>query len=243
MSLSTPIQQIRNLGNQGGNVGGSVGGGNVGGGMGGGMPGLPSMSTQQVNQNLQMPVYNPNPESIQQSPQQQLQNPMSQNPLQQPSTQNNSQLVDDILREMSSDDIQQGPEPDLNVGNINYAMDNVNIPPEPQVSGEGQLQPENTTVSSVESILNNGVDSSDIFSDLKLDEPIDETAVDKFVKGAKPVILVFVIVVILSLHQVNRVIFSFVPQLIIENGQLSIYGILFRGLLAAILYFAGTYLL
>jgi len=238
MSLSTPIQQIRNLGNQGGNVGGGIGGG-----MGGGMAGLPSMSTQQVNQNLQMPVYNPNPESIPPAPQQQLQNPMVQNHLQQPATQNNSQLVDDILREMSSDDIQQGPEPDLNVGNINYAMDSVNIPPEPQVSSKGQLQPENTTVSSVESILNNGVDSSDIFSDLKLDEPIDETAVDKFVKEAKPVILVFVIVVVLSLHQVNRIIFSFVPQLIIENGQLSIYGILFRGLLAAILYFAGTYLL
>ena len=62
MSLSTPIQQIRNLGNQGGSVGG---------GMGGGMPGLPSMSTQQVNQNLQMPVYNPNPESIPPAPQQQ----------------------------------------------------------------------------------------------------------------------------------------------------------------------------
>lgn len=238
MSLSTPIQQIRNLGGQGGNIEGGMGGG-----MGGGMPGLPSMSTQQVNQNIQMPIYNPNPESIQQLPQQQPLNPMGQNPLQQPAVQNNSQLVDDILREMSTNDIQQGPEPDLNVGNINYAMDNVNIPPEQKQYGEEQLQPENTIVSSVESILNNGVDSNDIFSDLKLDEPIDETAVDKFVKEAKPVILVFVIVVVLSLHQVNRVIFSFVPQLIIENGQLSIYGILFRGLLAAILYFAGTYLL
>jgi len=224
--MSTPIQQIRNLGGQMGGMGGQ-----------GGMSGLPSMPTQQVNQNLQMPVYNPNPENI---PQQQ---PQPQNPLQQPSTQNNSQLVDDILREMSSDDVHQGPEPDLNVGNINYAMDNVNVPPAPQSAVEGQLQAENTTVSSVENILNNGIDTSDIFSDLKLNEPIDVSAVDNFIKQAKPVILVFVIVVILSLHQVNRVIFSFVPQLIIENGQLSIYGILFRGLLAAILYFAGTYLL
>lgn len=222
--MSTPIQQIRNLGGQMGGMGGQ-----------GSMPGLPSMPTQQVNQNLQMPVYNPNPESI---PQQQ---PQQQNPLQQPSTQNNSQLVDDILREMSTDDVHQGPEPDLNVGNINYAMDNVNIPPAPQQAVEDQLQAENTVVSSVENVLN--VDTNDIFSDLKLNEPIDETAVEKFVKQAKPVILVFVIVVVLSLHQVNRVIFSFVPQLIIENGQLSIYGILFRGLLAAILYFAGTYLL
>ena len=197
------------------------------------MSGLPSIPTQQVNQNLQMPVYNPNPESI---PQQQ-----PQNPLQQPATQNNSQLVDDILREMSSNDVHKGHEPDLNVGNINYAMDNVNVPPAPQPAMEGQLQAENTAVSSVENILN--VDTSDIFSDLKLNEPIDESAVDNFIKQAKPVILVFVIVVVLSLHQVNRVIFSFVPQLIIENGQLSIYGILFRGLLAAILYFAGTYLL
>lgn len=227
MSLSTPIQQIRNLGGQGVSIGNN-------------MSGLPSMPTQQVNQNLQMPVYNPNPDSF---PQQQLQNQMVQNPLQQTSIQNNSQLVDDILREMTNEDFQQSHEPDLNVGNINYTMDSVNIPPEAQVSSEGQLQPENTTVSSVESILNNGVNSSDIFSDLKLDEPIDETAVDKFVKQAKPVILVFIIVVVLSLHQVNRVIFSFVPQLIIENGQLSIYGILFRGLLAAILYFTGTYLL
>lgn len=229
MSLSTPIQQIRNLGGQGGN-----------------MSGLPSMPTQQVNQNLQMPVYNPNPESIQTQPQlQPPQNHMGQNPLQQPATQNNSQLVDDILREMSNEEIQQGPEPDLNVGNINYAMDNVNIPPETQVSSDvqKQLQSENTVVSSVDSILNNGVDTTDIFSDLKLNEPIDETAVAKFVKQIKPVVLVFIIVVVLSLHQVNRLIFSFVPQLIIENGQLSIYGILFRGLLAAILYFAGTYLL
>lgn len=208
MSLSTPIQQIRNLGGKED------------------MSGLPSMSTQSVNQNLQMPIYNSNPDN-----------------LQQPSTQNNSQLVDDILREMTNEDFQQGNEPDLNVGNINYSMDNVNIPPIQQPSVDGQLQPENTKVSSVESILNNGINTTDIFSDLKLNEPIDETAVDKFVKQAKPVILVFVIVVVLSLHQVNRVIFSFVPQLIIENGQLSIYGILFRGLLAAILYFAGTYLL
>lgn len=234
--MSTPIQQIRNLGGQGSGMGGQGSGmEGQGSGMGGqgSMPGLPSMPTQQVNQNLQMPVYNPNPESI---PQQQ-----SQNPLQQPATQNNSQLVDDILREMSTDDVHQGPEPDLNVGNINYAMDNVNIPPAPQQAVEDQLQAENTAVSSVENVLN--VDTSDIFSDLKLNEPIDETAVEKFVKQAKPIFLVFVIVVVLSLHQVNRVIFSFVPQLIIENGQLSIYGILFRGLLAAILYFAGTYLL
>jgi hypothetical protein len=222
--MSTPIQQIRNIDNTQGNNMMSFGGG------------LPSMPTQAVNQNLQMPIYNPNPENI----------PNMQNPLQQPSMHNNSQLVDDILKEMSSSGTyNQEPEPDLNVGNINYAMDGVNIPQTQQNNNEILLS-ENTVPDSANNTNNsiiNGVNTDDFFADLKLNESHDLSAVDKFLKQIKPIILVFLIVVILSLHQVNRVIFSFVPQLIIENGQLSIYGILFRGLLASILYFLGTYLL
>lgn len=226
MSMSTPIQQIRNIDNSQGNNMMGFGGG------------LPSMPTQSVNQNLQMPIYNPNPENI-------------PNSLQQPAMQNNSQLVDDILKEMSSSGTyNQEPEPDLNVGNINYAMDGVNIPQtNTQMNNNGQLLSENTVPDSVNNtnntnnIINNGVNTDDFFADLKLNDSQDISAVDNILKQIKPVVLVFVIVVILSLHQVNRVIFSFVPQLIIENGQLSIYGILFRGLLASILYFLGTYLL
>ena len=59
----------------------------------------------------------------------------------------------------------------------------------------------------------------------------------KIIKEAKPVLIVFVIVLVLSLYQTNRLIFGFLPHLILENGELSIYAILLRAAIAAVLFF------
>lgn len=64
-----------------------------------------------------------------------------------------------------------------------------------------------------------------------------KTYVERIFNQAKPVLLVFCLVFVLSLHQTNRVIFGFVPRLLLENGQISIYGMLLKALIAAVLYY------
>jgi hypothetical protein len=65
----------------------------------------------------------------------------------------------------------------------------------------------------------------------------DESLYQKIIKEAKPVLIVFLIVLVLSLHQTNRLIFGFLPNLILENGELSIYAILLRSAIASVLFF------
>ena len=238
--MSTPINQIRN---------------------GGGMNGLQPQSTQQPSNNMmRMPIYNPNPP--QQAPNNQLnmQENMQGNinqPLM-PANGSSSQLVDDILKEMGNS--PGNDELDMNVGNINYSMDNVNVPPTVSSNTIKQLQAEDThahqnqegnqneymlsenNVPSTELGNMNHLKSFNPFDNLNLNNLTNNDVVDgllgTIIKQLKPVAIVFGIVVILSLHQTNRLIFSFIPQLLLENGQLSIYAILLKALLASVLFYS-----
>ena len=60
-----------------------------------------------------------------------------------------------------------------------------------------------------------------------------------FAKHKKQLIasLTFLILMfIFSLHQVNRLLFSFMPKLLLENGQISITGIALKSLFTTILF-------
>lgn len=185
-----------------------------------------NMSQQSIGQDmpLQMPIYNPNPPIIDNSQQ------MSQMPQQ---TQSN--LVDELLTELEAQpDYQQ----DTNVAQSQYAMDPVNVPQTLEERNKHMLQSENThsVTSNSNSIQEGMIDEAYMFGNVNKMEN-KSSMMDTIITEGKPVLIVFLLFVILSLHQVNRIIFSFVPQLLLDNGQLSLYAILLKALLASILYF------
>ena len=206
-NFSTPISQIRN-----------GGGGNM------------NMPAPEQNMPLQMPVYNPNPGDLmqQQPPQQQLSSDMMPP---QNMAQSQSSLVDTLLNELEE---QPEYQQDMNVAQTQYAMDNVNVPPT-RVQGQN-LAPENThSISTNDKSDFINTDNSYMFNEVHMNS--NKSIIDKIIDEGKPVLVVFVLFLILSLHQVNRIIFSFVPGLLMENGQLSLYAILLKSLLACILYY------
>jgi len=149
-----------------------------------------------------------------------------------------NQLVEDILREFEEPpggNYQQ----DISAAGMSYAMDPVHIPPAKNPHAVQQLQSEETRIPSA-------VTSGTV--NLSADSPghsqsSGSSVFGKFgwlVDAIKPLLAVFVIVFLLSLHQVNRYIFTLFPQLLLENGQLSIYGILLRALIATVLFYLAT---
>ena len=206
MSMSTPINQIRNM-SAGGNSGSSM------------PPGMlppelmPQVQSTPINHNLMAPVYNPNVD-------------LSSN-----------QLVDDILNEMDRQTVPGAQHAmDTNVGNINYAMDpTAHIPPQHDPNIQQMLQSggENTKVPSLAAFTNLDLDTHGMNLG-------SESMSTKILREVKPVLIVFILVFLLSLHQTNRALFGFFPSLILENGELSIYAILLRAGIACVLFYVAN---
>ena len=215
MSMSTPINQIRNQNQQA----------------------LNQPSNQPI-ESLVPPVYNPNIE-----PQIPVQNlPTIQEP--NASNESHNQLVSEILHEMQDIPSNENPA-DMNVANFSYATDPVNMPPERNVNSVNNLKAENTVVvdGQDENIINENkalgsIKNLDILNamDENNNKKDKESTITKLTKLTKPALVVFIVVFILSLHQVNRLIFSFFPKLLKDNGQLSLYAILLRSVLGSVLF-------
>ncbi len=178
---------------------------------------IPQVQSSQPGQQLISPVYNPNVDLS-------------------PATVSNSQLVDDILKEMDTRPVPGANHMmDVNVGNINYAMDpSAHIPPERNPNAQRMISgTENTQMPSMATYQHMNLSGGESFSSGEESESLYK----KIIKEAKPVLIVFIVVLILSLYQTNRLIFGFLPNLILENGELSIYAILLRAAIAAVLFF------
>jgi hypothetical protein len=182
------------------------------------------MSQQSSGQNMQlpaqMPIYNPNPPAVEQPPQNFAQSP--------------SNLVDELLTELEA---QPEFQQDTNVAQSQYAMDPVNVPQTLEQRNKQMLQSENTqsVTSNANGIQEGMMDEAYMFNNVN---KIQSTSLlDTIITEGKPVAIVFVLFIILSLHQVNRIIFSFVPQLLLDNGQLSLYAIILKSVLACIIYY------
>ena len=216
MSMSTPINQIRNNSQQ--------------------------PQQNQPNQPLIPPIYNPNTNvevtAQNQLPGQNLTNvsdPMASN-------QPHNQLVSDILNEMN-DGPSMGDIDDTNVSNFNYATDEVNIPPKRNSNNANNLKSEETFIvdSQDGSLKNNetlgSMKNIDLLNKIDMDDDSDVSMTQKIVTKVKPILVVFIIFIVLSLHQVNRLLFSFFPKLLHENGQLTLYAIILRATIASLLFF------
>lgn len=178
---------------------------------------MPQVQSSQPGQQLISPIYNPNVDLS-------------------PATISNSQLVDDILKEMDTRPVPGANHMmDVNVGNINYSMDpSAHIPPERNPNAQRIITgTEDTQMPSMATYqhINLSGDES-----MRMD---DESLLlyQRIIKEAKPALLVFILVLVLSLHQTNRLIFGFFPNLILENGELSIYAILLRATIASVLFY------
>jgi len=222
MSMSTPINQIRSR-------------------LASGQPTqLPAAGGSPM-------MYDPTPPPPLHDPQQlgttfPQQQQFSQMPPQMPSQDNNG-MLEDILREMERTSASDSMGPDPNVGLMNYAINPVNIPPPMSQQVKQQLQSEATHAAAPlmtidEHMANiNGNDQPTSNSSTLLGELTGGVLGQKIINSVKPLVFVFLIVLVLSLHQTNRFLFSFFPQLLLENGQLSIYAILLRCSIAVILFY------
>lgn len=149
-------------------------------------------------------------------------------------TQDNNQLVEDILKEMGNPSVEDS---NLNNNVMNYAMDPSQIPPEKQENinflNANDLEVDNLPNSTNDSVESEKVENPPIVSYLGLSEDSSLTPIIKMIRLP---ILVFILSFIISLPIINRYLFSFVPTLLLESGQVSIYGVLLKAVLATILF-------
>lgn len=220
-SLSTPINQIRSQSNNQ-------------------LQQPLNQSSQDPNMPLQMPIYNPNISNVNipNSNNNQYNN-LPENIMPQQNINSGVNLVDDLLNELEA---QPEYQQDINIAHTQYAMDNVNTQSTLSEQNTHMLKPESTHSVSVNSnshLLSTKSLGNDDYNFQNNNKTLTQTIIDEI----KPCIIVFILFIIFSLHQVNRIIFSFLPQLLLENGQLSLYAILLKAILATVLYYGFTKLL
>jgi hypothetical protein len=151
-------------------------------------------------------------------------------------TQDNNQLVEDILKEMGNPAVEDS---NLNHNVMSYAMDPSQIPPEKQENinflTANDLEVDNLPNATDEFIESEQMGKSNppIISYLGLSENSSLTPIVKMVRLP---ILVFILSFIISLPVFNRYLFSYFPTLLLESGQIGIYGVLLKAVLATILF-------
>jgi hypothetical protein len=185
------------------------------------------------SQRQQSTMYDPNVNTLlqQQMPQQQM--PQQQMPMQQPMqpmqpmyeptaangqiTDARDQLVNDILHDMN--------DTSLNDSMFQYATDPVNIPPQPlsAQSNSGTISDLNNTITAY--VTNNKL----------LTKFVD---IDRYpwLGIIINICIVFATLLFVSLPCTNKLIFNYLPNLLHENGQVSLRGVLLKCVIGITLY-------
>jgi hypothetical protein len=149
-----------------------------------------------------------------------------------------SQLVEDILKEMGD---SPGIEHQSNINSqaYQYAMDSSQVPPTKYMPPSGMQYPgggnsggtEYTQKLMTENTPNGLLGSIGInLSGASLK--------DKIMNNLKYPVLVFIICFLISLPEFNRFLFGFFPRLLLESGQVSIGGVILKGVVGMVLYSA-----
>jgi len=207
----------------------------------GNMPIAPNMGQQMPQQMPQMGQQMPQmgqqmPQMGQQMPQQmgqQMPQMGQQMPQQMP--QNENQLVDDILKEIGD---APGQDPsNISTETLNYVMDPSQIPPE-KLPGNF-LQPDNDLLDEPQP---NQVVPEPNGSGLLKALNVDSTStVGRVVSTVVGPLIVLIICFILSLPQFNRLLFGFLPGLLLESGQVGVYGVLLKAVVGMVVYGVVSY--
>ena len=154
-----------------------------------------------------------------------------------------SDMVEEILNDISN---QNGNDA------LNYAMDPSQIPPEKMDMNfldEQPLSPKTQVVSEQNQpspsdngqVSNNETKSSSLLSNLKLGGM--EDLFKKCFNNAKSAVVVFILTILVSLPQFNRMVFNKLPSMLSENGQINMKGIFLKGVVSCLLFLVISFFL
>lgn len=162
--------------------------------------------------------------------------PLEELPNNQDHSQVQDQFVDDFLKEM---EVPPHQESNINTEMMGYSTDQSQIPPERMNQNflnasnnhkeTNEQHTENKNLPSYENLI--GGNSS------------TETKLKWIINLIKLPLSVFIITFILSLPHFNRFVFNLLPNLLLESGQVSIYGVLLKSIIALVLYVIVSYFL
>ena len=145
-----------------------------------------------------------------------------------------SQLVEDILKEMGD---SPGMEQQTNINSqaLQYAMDSSQVPAYKQMDNNEHIQPMNPNNNYSEKMVHQQLNNNGLLSQIGINISGDSLK-DKIMKNFKYPILVFILSFIISLPEFNRFLFSFIPRLLLESGQVSIGGVLMKAFVGMLLF-------
>jgi hypothetical protein len=144
----------------------------------------------------------------------------------QSSTASENQLVDDILKEIN------GNSGDNNIsgGAFQYAMDQSQVPMAPPVH----------SIMSDQELMNNKILEEEYRDFAKTQNKLISKLIDTnaypWVVSIINGLVVFLVLLFVSLPQTNKLIFTFLPGLLLESGQVSIQGVLLKCIIGMALY-------
>lgn len=138
--------------------------------------------------------------------------------------------IEEMLQDM---DVPQPPPGNMNTEQFNYSMDQSQVPPSKTQENflndttrppEPVPQPETNKLEKKTTIpyLNIELDSSGMIS--------------KCVGAGKSGLIVLVLVLIVSMPQVNRMVFTKIPGMLSESGEIKMQGVALKAVVCAILF-------
>ena len=149
-------------------------------------------------------------------------------------TNSDSQLVEDILKEMGeSPGLEQ--QSNINSQSYQYAMDNSQVPSYKANLKQDQNAFYDDKYYSEKMMHQQEKKNNGILGQFGINLS-GSSIKDKIMTNIKYPCLVFVISFIISLPEFNRFLFSFFSKLLLESGQVSIGGVLLKSIVGMILF-------
>lgn len=147
------------------------------------------------------------------------------------STNSDSQLVEDILKEMG-DSPGVEHQSNINSQSYQYAMDSSQVPSYKYTPPQGADQDYDNYATKMMQQQNT---NTGLLSQIGIN--LNGASIkDKILKNIKYPCLVFVLCFIISLPEFNRFLFSFFPKLLLESGQVSIGGVILKSIVGMIIF-------
>jgi hypothetical protein len=160
--------------------------------------------------------------------------------------QSSNDLVDDILNEMNDT-----TNDSFNVDTMNYSMDSSQIPPAkmdntdfivPNSNLQNQnnmSQENNDSNNNQEQVVKKSMLSKFSLNNINNIEDIFKNCFSQ----VKTSILIFILVMIISLPQFNRIIFTRIKGMLEESGEINIKGVLLKSIIVTVLYLVISFFL
>ena len=143
-----------------------------------------------------------------------------------------SQLVEDILKEMG-DSPGNEQQSNINSQSFQYAMDSSQVPAYKYNEPSQQTNPYDSYAEKM--MHQQQQTNTGLLSQFGINLS-GSSLKDKIMKNIKYPGLVFALCFIISLPEFNRFLFSFFPKLLLESGQVSIGGVLLKAVVGMIIF-------